>query len=665
MYHFYKRSSRYKLEKCHYLSILAAKLNPDGTKCRRRSDNAAKASCDLKKYRNDAESYDSGLSSESCAFVGKFEDFNDILNERVISSLHKCGYVNLTAIQKSTIPKILEGCDTLIRSATGSGKTLTFLVPAIHFLVAPHNGIKITRSDGTKVLIISPTRELSVQTEKTAANLAKPFPWIVVTSIKGGDSRKSEKARIRKGITLLVGTPGRILDHCETTSSFNVKNLELFVMDEADRLLDMGFEVKIKKIYDFISTSLATAHTKRNRVQTVLTSATLTNAVEKLAKFCLHTKPTMIGLEKDLLSLPTTLVHEYILTECKNKFIVLISLLLKYLDNNEKVIVFVSNCQSVIYMHTLIQSLTWPLLHKIKNVDDKAIKIAEKYEDAIEDYDFRAATMVKEAGARIFNKIPIFMLHGNMEPNDRAGYISDFIKRNCGLLISTDVASRGLNLEHVNRVIQYDPPQQLEEYIHRSGRSARLGGKGNAILLLMTHEHHFVEELRKRGITAREIKHGKVWSWVEQQYIPKYLKNFKGDLIGFLRNSFCNLVRNESHLLPLAQQAFKSSLQSYKTYSKELRRIFDFRKLHLGHYATSYCLNQKPSDLITMKTKRVGPNNNRPHSDQKRKVVQSGKEKVDQNKRSRHSMENDKSVLDATKMALELLMSRDKLLSKV
>ncbi|EKX73909.1 DEAD box ATP-dependent RNA helicase family member protein [Theileria equi strain WA] len=602
MYQYRGGSSRFKLLKCHILSLYSRHI--EEAKCKREDEPLGDDIVDFSSTFEQDESPESVKLDESTTFVGEFDDLEDLLSDRLLRALKSAGFTQTTYIQNASIPKILGGSPTLIRSATGSGKTLAFLIPAIQRLVAPTNSEKITRKDGTKVLIIVPTRELSLQTATVAENVSKPFPWIVVSSIIGGDSRKSEKARIRKGITLLVGTPGRILDHCEHTAAFNVSSLELFVLDEADRLLDMGFESKIKNIFGFLRESRSQTS---KPVQTVLTSATLTDGVMKLANFCFIGKPVMIGMQDEIMKLPPNLVHEYVLTDCKNKFICLVALLLKYIANQEKVIIFVSNCPSVIYMSQLLKQISWPT--RKAQVKQQLPKGVREHEDEI--YEFDEANVQKAPTHSIFN-IPIYSLHGNMDPNDRYifyallrsfrnGYTRDFIKSKCAILISTDVASRGLNLSEVDRVIQYDPPQQLEEYVHRSGRTARIGGNGSALLILMYHEAHFVDSLRKLGVSVKQIMEGSVWSYIEQTYCPKSLRNFKGDFIGFMRNKFEEMVQSDSDLKPCAERAFRASVQSYKTYSRDLRRIFDFKKLHLGHYATSFCISSKPSEIIKPK----------------------------------------------------------------
>lgn len=312
------RSSRYKLCKIHLLalfneskrraSVSSSKLptfgGSGGAKKRLRKDISTTSSREQHKATEDAnhtnneDETSSSVIRESCSFSGTFRHLSTKLSERLVKSLESNGFTRTTVIQKLSIPLILDGCDVLIRSATGSGKTLTYLVPSIQRILSQSENGKISRKHGTKALIINPTRELSVQTALVASKLSQPFPWIVVSCIKGGDSRKREKARIRKGVTIMVGTPGRLLDHCETTSSFNLSNLDVFVMDEADRLLDMGFEVKIKNIFKCISNQIAANNRKLSDVQNILTSATLTNAVESLADFCLRTNPRRIGTDE-------------------------------------------------------------------------------------------------------------------------------------------------------------------------------------------------------------------------------------------------------------------------------------------------------------------------------------------------------------------------------
>ena len=213
------------------------------------------------------------------------KNFNNLgLNNDLIKNLATKLDINKpTKIQSLAIPHILSNRDVLIKSMTGSGKTLCFLLPIIHNLIQ----LKPKRSDGTLALIISPTRELGLQIKKICEQICHKYYYIVVNSIMGGERKKSEKARLRKGVNILIATPGRLLDHLKTTQAFKVNNLKYLVLDEADRLLDMGFEQKIKEINTLLQRE------NKYRIQTILVSATL-DKTNQLADYLLD-DPIQVG----------------------------------------------------------------------------------------------------------------------------------------------------------------------------------------------------------------------------------------------------------------------------------------------------------------------------------------------------------------------------------
>ncbi|UKJ88213.1 DEAD-box family helicase [Theileria orientalis] len=598
------RSSRFKLLKSIRLSHNLKRIDRSTIKHTNKSDHSFDPD-DVKPANNVFDPPSDEITLEdSSTFVSNFSEFSGLLNSRLLKSLESNGFVKLTPIQMLSIPKVLKGSTVLIRSASGTGKTLTFIIPALQKLISPPDNVKITRKDGTKVLIITPTRELSFQISKVAESLSKPFPWIVVSCIKGGESRKSEKARIRKGITIVIGTPGRILDHMESTSSFNLTNMDMFVLDEADRLLDMGFENKIRNIHSHLLDSKK-SNAENAGIQIILTSATITDRVTKLVDTCFVSKPLLIGVNEENHKIPTKLSLEYALVDCNNKFMCLVSMLLKFVVNNEKILIFVSNCDTVTYMERLLKSLSWPSLKKkegsqVNLMKNSSLDLSEFDKDGLLANKFEVN---KKTTERPIFKVPIYKLHGDMESKERMPLMDQFIKSESSIMISTDVASRGLNLSKVSRVIQYDPPQQLDEFIHRSGRTARIGDSGTCLLILIKHEYEFVQVLNRKGMKLKEIGDDEIWNPIRNTHTPKYLKNFKGDLVGFMRNRFCMDVKDDGQLLQLAKNAFKSSIRSYKTYAKELRKVFNFRHLHLGHYATSFCLNMKPTELMNRKDK--------------------------------------------------------------
>lgn len=209
----------------------------------------------------------------------------------------------LTTVQQISIPAIIEGRDVLVRSQTGSGKTLAYALPLVHKLqeIEP----KIKRTDGIFALVIVPSRELAIQTLEVLTKLLKPFTWIVPSYVTGGEKRKSEKARLRKGVNILIGTPGRICDHIMHTESFKLDKLKYLILDEADRLFELGYEIDIKRIVDALNpknpfetkkkdsddeespSSLPAIKVTNTTIQTVLLSATLTAAVHTLAGLAL------------------------------------------------------------------------------------------------------------------------------------------------------------------------------------------------------------------------------------------------------------------------------------------------------------------------------------------------------------------------------------------
>ncbi|PFH31470.1 DEAD/DEAH box helicase domain-containing protein [Besnoitia besnoiti] len=205
----------------------------------------------------DAESEEAGdddaeidYHDSSLFSVSSYAEMEGLLHTRLVRTLNHHGFRRLTAIQHLAIPTVLHGHDTLVQCFTGSGKTLCFAVPLLQQLLAQHerSGKNLKRSDGTRGLLLMPTRELALQACSQISRLAQLFPWIVVASITGGEKKQSEKRRLRAGVSILLCTPGRLLDHLTTTSCFQVSCLHLLVLDEADRLLDMGFEAKLKKI---------------------------------------------------------------------------------------------------------------------------------------------------------------------------------------------------------------------------------------------------------------------------------------------------------------------------------------------------------------------------------------------------------------------------------
>merc|ERR1719348_1949933 len=240
----------------------------------------------------------------------------------------------MTEIQAQTIPHLLEGRDLVGSAKTGSGKTLAFLVPAVELVYK----LKFMPRNGTGIIIISPTRELSMQT----------FGLIM-----GGANRTSEAQKLAKGINILVATPGRLLDHLQNTKDFLFKNLQCLIIDEADRILDVGFEEEMKKIIKLLP----------KKRQTMLFSATTTKKTEDLVKVALKKEPIYIGIEeknKDSLATVAGLEQGYVVCPSDKRFMLLFTFLKK--NRNKKVMVFFSSCMSVKFHHELLNYIDLPVM---------------------------------------------------------------------------------------------------------------------------------------------------------------------------------------------------------------------------------------------------------------------------------------------------------------
>lgn len=298
----------------------------------------------------------------------------------------------------------------LVRSQTGSGKTLAYALPVVEKLQAVRP--KITRDSGVLAVVIVPTRELAMQTYELFQKLVKPFTWIVPGVLMGGERRKAEKARIRKGINILVGTPGRVLDHLLHTETFKVHKTKFLVLDEADRLLEMGYERDVKQIVEAIDAQRAKqtedVTITQEHLQRLLLSATLTANVQRLAGLTLkepifvdnsdkdvssvpksngYTKSDIEALtadalddeeEKGIMTIPDNLKLHFVVVPPKLRLVTLCAILAHEFSDKQrlKAIVFMSTMEMVNFHHDLLNEL---LTQKVLDEDDEEV-INEKDE---------------------------------------------------------------------------------------------------------------------------------------------------------------------------------------------------------------------------------------------------------------------------------------------
>lgn len=360
-----------------------------------------------------------------------FEQFE--LDQEILGAIQDYGFKKPTSIQSLVIPEAMDGKDVLASAPTGTGKTAAFLLPAIqHLLDYPRK-----KPGFPRVLILSPTRELALQTEEQAQALTKRTN-LKTGVITGGVNYGSHKDILTATTDIHVATPGRLLEYIET-EQFDARDIEILVLDEADRMLDMGFAGNINRIIG----------EARWRKQTMLFSATLEGS-------------GVLKFSKDILNEPVFLESTPSRKE-KGK----IHQWLHLADNKE---------------HKLAL-----LLALLKQEDvERAVIFANKRE-----------TVQFLSGKLYAEKVPCAWLEGNMPQDKRMTAVDRLKKEEINVLVATDVAARGLDIDDITHVINFDLPRKADIYLHRIGRTGRAGNKGTAISLVEAHDMMWLAKIER------------------------------------------------------------------------------------------------------------------------------------------------------------------------
>jgi len=356
-------------------------------------------------------------------------NFKDLgLHAVLTDRCEQMGYREPTLIQKQAIPVVLEGGDLIACAETGTGKTAAFLLPILHKLIIGKRPV------GTSVLVLAPTRELANQTDIFCRQFAPK--GITCTSLIGGTGYGKQTTALKRNPTIIVATPGRLMDFMEQ-GSVNFSGLTTLVLDEADRMLDMGFLPSIKKIVRRLPT-------KR---QTLFFSATMSREIERIA-YTLLNDPKTVEVSRRGKAAATVHQTAYPVDQASKT-----SLLLDLLEKEtfERVLVFT----------------------RTKRAADRIAHILEKRDHSS-------------------NRI-----HGDRSQPQREAALKDFKTGKTRVLVATDVAARGIDIEAVSHVINYDIPEAPEDYVHRIGRTGRAGSTGRAITLFTTAEEHSMKAIEK------------------------------------------------------------------------------------------------------------------------------------------------------------------------
>lgn len=370
----------------------------------------------------------------------RFVDFS--LPDKILSAVQDLNFKYCTPVQEKTLPLSLKGKDIIGKAQTGTGKTAAFLITIFSRLMA--KGPVPSKNGSCRAVVIAPTRELALQIFKDAELIGK-YCGFKNSVVFGGMDRRAQRATLKGNIDILVGTPGRIIDFCRS-ASLDFSNTEILVIDEADRMLDMGFIPDVKRIVSWLP--------KPTERQTMFFSATLPEDVIRLSRSWLH-NPESIESEPD--KPVTDLIKQYFYT----------------VSENEKFNV---------------------LLHFIKKLDYQRLLIFSNRKDKI----FRLTKNLQRAG------VACEMLSGDIDQKKRLKVIEHFRAAKIKIVIATDVASRGIHIDGVSYVINYDLPDRPEDYIHRIGRTGRAGAKGASISFVCEYGAYILRELEV--LLGQEIK---------------------------------------------------------------------------------------------------------------------------------------------------------------
>ncbi len=367
-------------------------------------------------------------------------NFRDLaIDEWLLENMKKIGFETPTEVQEKSIPKILEGHDIVVRAKTGTGKTGAYMIPTLQMIKGKGNGIRM--------LIVLPTRELSLQVYHFGRQLTRGTS-IRVGIVYGGVSINPQIDRLREGVEVLVGTPGRLLDLMER-GELDLSKVEFLVLDEADIMLDMGFIDDIETII---------SKTNRAIRKMLLFSATMPNEIVKIADKHMKNKVRLsVGSEEEITA--EHIKHLYCVASSSFKFSTLLAYMKKY--KPKKTIIF-----------TATQGRTENIYSVLKAVGYKPL-----------------------------------LLHGGLTQAKREHQIGEFRAERGDILIATNVAARGIDIKEITDIINFDAPDDPKIYVHRVGRSARMGSEGRAFTIFEYSQIHMVGVIERiAGVRLEKVR---------------------------------------------------------------------------------------------------------------------------------------------------------------
>jgi ATP-dependent RNA helicase RhlE len=357
------------------------------------------------------------------------------LDQQILRAIEETGYTEPTPIQAQAIPHVLAGRDLMAMAQTGTGKTAAFTLPLLQRLLPHASSSASPARHPVRALILAPTRELAIQVEESVQTYSKHVP-LRSTVVYGGTDIRAQKPALMKGVEILVATPGRLLDHVES-KNLMLNQVQVLILDEADRMLDMGFMPDLKRILTLLP----------KQRQTLLFSATFSDEIKKLAQDFLVNPVTVEAARRNAAA--DNVAQSVLLVDADSKFRVLADLLQARGDK-----------QALVFTRTKLTAA-------------------------------RLAKMLEKEG------ISADAIHGDKTQQERIKALDGFKEGKIIVLVATDVAARGLDIDQLPLVVNYELPPNAEDYVHRIGRTGRAGASGEAISLVDGDEERLLKDIEK------------------------------------------------------------------------------------------------------------------------------------------------------------------------
>ncbi|XP_071641918.1 probable ATP-dependent RNA helicase DDX55 homolog isoform X1 [Temnothorax longispinosus] len=461
----------------------------------------------------------------------KWEELDVRLSDPILQTLKELRFFNMTPVQAACIPLLLNGKDVAAEAVTGSGKTLAFLIPLLEILQKRTEKWK-TMEVGA--IVVSPTRELATQISEILIKFLEKIPSLTQVLLVGGVTLKKDAEKLKKGANIIVATPGRLEDILSNRTSINlnlcVKSLEFLVLDEADRLLDLGFSATLDSILSYLP---------RLR-RTGLFSATQTKELQQLIRAGLRNPALIVVKEKSNVSTPVNLKNNFTRVHPEYKLPVMIDFI-RLIGFRTKYMIFLPTCACVDYFSRVIQAL--------------------------------------------LPSINVLALHGKMK-SKRYKVFDKFRHAENGILICTDVMARGIDISEIDWVLQYDPPSMASSFVHRCGRTARIGNEGNALLFLLETESAYVDFIKRN----QKVELHRMETKLNEDTIDECLRCMR------------QMQQKDRLMFDKANRAFVSYVQAYSKH--ECNLILQLKDIDLGKLAMGFGLLRMPK-MPELKGKNV------------------------------------------------------------